>query len=68
MYNPYTFYLMYVYLKNIYGVYVTLRFLKYIFGYMYDFFMYLYSFIRKEEKESNIKLICDKRKSTYTEL
>ena len=31
-------------------------------------FMYLYSFIRKEEKESNIKLICDKRKSTYTEL
>ena len=28
MYNPYTFYLMYKYLKNIYGVYVNITVFK----------------------------------------
>lgn len=65
MYNPYSIYVMYLYLRNIYGVYVTIRFLKYLLGSMYDIFVYFYSFVRKEEQT---RYICDRRKSTYTEL
>ena len=61
----YNIYLTYYYMRNIYGVYVTLRFFRYFFGYTYDFFSYMYSFFEKEEK---IKMIEDKRKYTYTEI
>ena len=44
-------------MRNIYGVYVTLRFFKYLLGYTYDFFLYMYSFIKKEE---TVKLLKDK--------
>jgi len=49
---------MYIYMRNIYGVYITLRFLKYFLGYIYDFFLYIYSFIKKEE---NVKMIENKK-------
>jgi len=54
----YNTYLMYIYMRNIYGVYITLRFLKYFLGYIYDFFLYIYSFIKKEE---NVKMIENKK-------
>ena len=53
----YNTYIMYIYMRNIYGVYVTLRFFKYLLGYTYDFFLYMYSFIKKEE---TVKLLKDK--------
>ena len=52
-------------MRNIYGVYVTLRFFRYLFGYTYDFFSYIYSFFEKEEK---IKMIEDKKSQYYTEI
>jgi hypothetical protein len=54
----YNTYLLYIYMRNIYGIYVTIRFLKYFLGYTYDFFNYMYSFIKKEE---NIKMLENKK-------
>lgn len=48
----YSYYLIFCYMRNIYGIYVTLRFFRYLLGYTYDFFSY---FFVKEQK-----LICDK--------
>ena len=50
----YSYYLTFCYMRNIYGIYVTLRFFRYLLGYTYDFFSY---FFVKEQK-----LICDKKK------
>ncbi len=58
----YNIYLTYYYMRNIYGVYVTLRFFRYLLGSTYDFFSYMYSFFEKEEK---IKMIEDKK---YTDI
>ena len=52
-------------MRNIYGIYVALRFLRYILGYTYDFFMYTYSYLIAEPE---VKLLCDKRRSAYTEI
>ena len=54
----YNLYISYIYLRNIYGIYVTIRFFRYLLGYTYDFFSYMYSFISKEEQ---IKMIEDKK-------
>ena len=54
----YNLYISYIYLRNIYGIYVTIRFFRYLLGYTYGFFSYMYSFIRKEEQ---IKMIEDKK-------
>ena len=40
----------------------TIRFFRYLFGYTYDFFSYMYSFFEKEDK---IKMIEDKK---YTDI
>ena len=61
----YNIYLTYYYMRNIYGVYATLRFFRYLFGYTYYFFSDMYSFFEKEEK---IKMIEDKKKSCYKEI
>jgi hypothetical protein len=47
----YNTYLLYIYMRNIYGIYVTIR-------YTYEFFNYMYSFIKKEE---NIKMLENKK-------
>lgn len=56
LYNVYT---MYIYMRNMYGVYVTYRFFKWFFGSSYDFFCRIYAFLytRKE----SIKMIEDKK-------
>ena len=54
----YNTYLMYIYMRNMYGIYVTIRFFKYFLGYTYDFLNYMYSFIKKEE---NIKMLENKK-------
>ena len=54
----YNLYISYIYLRNIYGIYVTIRFFRYLLGYTYGFFSYMYSFISKEEQ---IKMIEDKK-------
>ena len=61
----YNLYLLFCYMRNIYGIYVALRFFKYILGSTYDFFMYTYSYLIAEPE---IKLLCDKRRNTYTEI
>ena len=48
----YNVYLMYYYMRNIYGFYVTIRFFHYIFGSTYNFFI---------TKGNNIKMIEDKK-------
>ena len=53
----YNTYLFYIYMRNIYGIYVTIRFFKYFLGYTYEFFNYMYSFI----KEENIKMLENKK-------
>ena len=46
-------------MRNMYGVYVTYRFFKWLFGSSYDFFCRIYAFLytRKE----SIKMIEDKK-------
>ena len=61
----YNIYLTYYYMRDIYGVYATIRFFRYLFGYTYDFFSYMYSFFEKEE---NFKMIEDKKYKKYTDI
>ncbi len=61
----YNLYLLFCYMRNIYGIYIALRFFKYILGSTYDFFIYTYSYLIAD---TEVKLLCDKRRNTYTEI
>ena len=47
MWYIFNLYTMYIYMRNIYGIYVTVCFLKWLLGNMYSFFTY---FIGPEPK------------------
>ena len=53
MWYIFNLYTMYIYMRNIYGIYITICFLKWLLGKMYKFFSY---FIEPE-----IKMIQDKK-------
>ena len=55
----YNVYIMYIYMRNIYGIYVTYRFFKWFFGSSYDFVCKIYSIFYKDK--NNIKMIEDKK-------
>ena len=50
---------MYIYIRNMYGIYITYRFFKWLFGSSYDFFCRIYDFLYK--RKDNIKMIEDKK-------
>ena len=54
----YNLYIAYFYLRNIYGIYVTLRFIRYLLGSTYDIYKYIYSFFINENE---IKMLEDKK-------
>ena len=56
LYNLYT---MYIYMRNMYGIYITYRFFKWLFGSSYDFFCRIYNFLYT--RKDNIKMIEDKK-------